>query len=471
MLLWIILTVMTSAAAVWVSIPLLRRFDDRRAAASNDLEVYRDQLAEVQREMSDGLIDADQATNANTEIKRRMLSAERLLSATKSTLTLGERHFAVVSVAGLVVLGSVILYSNTGRPDLPSVARAPTSLVLGGGNQGATFQPTQGSAQRGGGGAVAPTQSQTRDAAVGPPASGPAVDGATQGAAAPALGTVDDMILRLVDRLKKDPNNAETLRMLGWSYFSTEKYAEAADAYAKAIALQPKNAALHTSHGEALVRVANGEVKADAIAAFDQALALDPKDPRARFFKGLVLEQTGKKPEALAAWIAVLADAGPDDAWAGDLKARILELASELGVDVSAKLPVEAPVASVAAPAKALTAGGLLQTLKDGGASAPTATTPTAPRGPTADDVKAAERLSATDRTAMIRGMVDGLATRLEKSPRDTDGWIQLIRSRKVLGEDAVAKTTLVKALGIFSDAPQEQSRIAAAAAEIGIKP
>jgi cytochrome c-type biogenesis protein CcmH len=69
----------------------------------------------------------------------------------------------------------------------------------------------------------------------------------------------------------------------------------------------------------------------------------------------------------------------------------------------------------------------------------------------------------------MIRGMVDGLALRLDKSPRDADGWIQLIRSRTVLGDQDAAKAALQKALGIFIDAPQEQSRISAAATELGV--
>ena len=94
-----------------------------------------------------------------------------------------------------------------------------------------------------------------------------------------------------------------------------------------------------------------------------------------------------------------------------------------------------------------------------------------APRGPTADDVKAAEGLSAGDRNAMIRGMVDGLAARLDKAPRDADGWIKLIRSRKVLGEDAAASLALKKALDIFADAPAERAQIVAAAMELQVKP
>ena len=70
----------------------------------------------------------------------------------------------------------------------------------------------------------------------------------------------------------------------------------------------------------------------------------------------------------------------------------------------------------------------------------------------------------------MIRGMVDRLAERLEKSPRDAEGWIKLIRSRSVLGETDKAKAALQKAWEVFADAPAEQERIAAAAKDLGVE-
>lgn len=452
MLLWIILTLMTSVAAVWLATPLLVRLDERRAAGADALEVYRDQLSEVAREKADGMIDAELADSANLEIKRRMLNTGRLQAAKTNILTLGERHFAVVSVVGLVVLGSTILYSNTGRPDLPSVARTPTSLVLGDGTQGASFQPTNGQRTAAQPAAATPASVQTSQAqATGQPATG-----------GTRVGSVDEMIQRLVDRLKKDPANADTLQMLGWSYFASEHYGEAADAYRKAVDVQPNNAALLASYGEASVRAADGQVKPDAIAIFDRALAVEPKNAHARYYKGVVLVQAGNKRGALDGWLEVLADAGPDDPWTTELRTKVTTLASELGVDVSARVPKVAGER-----------GGILDILNDSGvAPAPAVATKTPPPGgPSAEDVKAAEAMPPTDRSAMIRGMVDGLAAKLEKAPRDADNWIKLIRSRKVLGDGDAAKAALVKALAAFGDAPEEQQRITASALQSGVTP
>ena len=74
------------------------------------------------------------------------------------------------------------------------------------------------------------------------------------------------------------------------------------------------------------------------------------------------------------------------------------------------------------------------------------------------------------DSDAEIRDMVDGLADRLEKSPRDVDGWTRLLRSRVVLGETEVAATALRKALEVFRDDAVASGRVAAAARELGLK-
>ena len=71
---------------------------------------------------------------------------------------------------------------------------------------------------------------------------------------------------------------------------------------------------------------------------------------------------------------------------------------------------------------------------------------------------------------AAIRSMVDGLADRLESSPRDVEGWTRLMRSRVVLGEREVAATAFRKALEVFKDDSAASGKITAAAIELGLK-
>ncbi len=450
MLLWMILTILCSAAAVLVAAPFLRRYGQQDAAGTADLQVYRDQLGEVEREVAAGIIAPAQAEGARVEIGRRLLSAQKAIGTAVKGPTLAGNQVAIVGVTGIVVLGSVILYALSGRPDLPSAqAVRPQGLPVASAPQ----------APSAGGTPVRPGETSAGQA---PAAAGTGA----------SLGSVDEMIGRIAARLEKNPGNAEDWRMLGWSYFGTDRYAEAADAYGKAAQLQPGNALLFASQGEALVRAAQGQITPQAMAVFEATNKLDPKEPRARFFLGMAKEQAGDKAAALAAWVALAKDADPAEPWAADLLQRIAELAGQMGVAV--------PDVARAAAQQAGPPG--LTLLKEAEPATPAATPaqPARPqqsskqaaeRGPTADDVKAAEALSAGDRNTMIRGMVDGLAARLEKSPRDADGWIKLIRSRKVLGEDAAASQALKKALDIFADAPAERAQIVAAAMELQVKP
>jgi cytochrome c-type biogenesis protein CcmH len=78
--------------------------------------------------------------------------------------------------------------------------------------------------------------------------------------------------------------------------------------------------------------------------------------------------------------------------------------------------------------------------------------------------------MTTRERDVAIRAMVDGLAERLENSPRDADGWMRLIRSRLVLGQREIATAVFRKALEVFKDDPAASGRISAAATGLGLK-
>jgi len=243
-----------------------------------------------------------------------------------------------------------------------------------------------------------------------------------------ALDDVDTMINRLAARLEKEPNNGEGFRMLGWSYVMTGKPDKAIAPYQQALKLLPQNALVHSGYGEALTGVSGGKVTPEAKAEFERAVALDPTEPRARYFLALWQAQNGGEREALDKWV-VLANSGPADApWQADVRRQIDQVAKRLGIDVSGKLKQAAPVAAASAA--------------PGGAVLP-------PPDPAA--VQAASQMSPADRQAMIDGMVNGLARKLKANPANPEGWVKLLRSRMVLGQPDVAATELKdarKALG-----------------------
>ena len=178
-------------------------------------------------------------------------------------------------------------------------------------------------------------------------------------AAASAGKTVDDvdtMIGRLATRLEKNPQDGEGWRMLAWSYAMTGRPEKAIEPYKRALAILPNSALVHSGYGEALVGIAKDQITPEAKAEFERAVALDPKEPRARYFLALWQAQHGGERAALDKWIA-LANEGPADApWQADVRRKITEVSGKLGVDVSARLKGGAPVGSGATPPAARSA-------------------------------------------------------------------------------------------------------------------
>jgi cytochrome c-type biogenesis protein CcmH len=231
----------------------------------------------------------------------------------------------------------------------------------------------------------------------------------------------------LSERLSAEPNDKEGWRILALSYVGRQKYADAAEAYRRLTELEPDNPDHLSAYGETLVMAANGHVNNEAQAVFDSVMKLDPNDPRARFFRGMTLDQAGETRAALDIWIDIVNTAPPGSGWVVDIRRQIEERAQEAGIDISGQLKKAAP----------------------------------APSQQQIDDAMA---MPEQDREAMIQNMVDGLADRLAENPNDPDGWIRLINARVVLGQDEQAKQALIGALEVFNNKPEIRNRIVEAA-------
>ena len=221
---------------------------------------------------------------------------------------------------------------------------------------------------------------------------------------------VGAMISSLEAKLKADPNDAEGWRMLGWSFFQTQRYAEAAMAYKRATALRPDNADYWSSLGEALVTAGPGTVPAEAKAAFDKAVALDPKDPRARYFIGVSKDMAGDHKGAIDDWFALLHDTPAGAPWEADVRRTIQAVGEKDKIEVAIRLAALKP----ADPAPGTAAAAI--------------------PGPNPDQMRAATQLPAGQQEAMIAGMVEGLAAKLKANPKNVEGWIMLMRSYTTLG-------------------------------------
>ena len=90
-------------------------------------------------------------------------------------------------------------------------------------------------------------------------------------------------------------------------------------------------------------------------------------------------------------------------------------------------------------------------------------------RGPTADDIDAAQDMSPADRLQLIQGMVSGLAERLANEGGPPDDWAQLITSLGVLGRIDQAVIVFENAKRVYGENPGAMDIINGAADRAGI--
>jgi len=361
MTLWLLFAVMTAAAIFAVLWPLGRGGAGRRSGS--DLEVYRDQIEELTRDRDAGLIAGAEAEAARGEVSRRLLAAaEQSANPAQSPGgTFRRRATAVVVLAGVPAL-ALGLYLALGSPDLPG-------------------QPI---ASR----VAAPVQNRGLDA----------------------------LVAQVEAHLAKNPEDGRGWEVVAPVYMRFGRFEDAVKARRNAIRLNGASADREADLGESLMALGNGVVTDEAKAAFERALALDAKMPKARFFLGVAAHQDGQGDKAAAIWRAMLSEAPPDSPWAGMVRETLARV--EGGTP-----PAEQPAAS--AP------------------------------GPTADDVAAAGKMAPEDRSAMVRGMVERLAERLQRDGTDIDGWLRLVRAYTVMGDRGKAIAAAAdarKALGHDAD-------------------
>lgn len=266
-------------------------------------------------------------------------------------------------------------------------------------------------------------------------------DGGMQQSFAPS-----DQIADLEARTKREPNSVDAWRALGAARFDLEDYRGAIAAYEKAVALDGETAALWSALGEARVYASDRDpLPPAAREAFDRAIALDPRDPPARYFKAVEKDLAGNHRGAIDDWFALLADTPRGAPWEADLRRTIEQVGNIHSIDVAPRLAqtqaraptgAEMPVAARAIP------------------------------GPSRADMEAASQLPKGQQDAMIAGMVDGLEAKLKTNPSDVDRWIMLMRSRMTLGETAKAAKALKDAIAAN---PGSAERLRAQAQLLGV--
>ena len=262
--------------------------------------------------------------------------------------------------------------------------------------------------------------------------------------AAPAPAT--DPLSELERTAAENPGDVGALQRLGIAYFDAGRFADSAKAYARAAEASPANAALWSSLGEALVMASERDPMPQAARdAFAKAVALDPNDPRARYFRAVDKDISGDHRGALDDWLALLGDTPPGAPWEADLVRTIEQVGKINGIDVAGRLATTRSSRPAAAAHPAFDAIP----------------------GPTQEQITAAGSIPPGEQRTMAEGMVASLEGKLKTNPANVDGWIMLMRSRKTLGQDAAATQAFKDAVAAN---PARRAELETAAGQLGVK-
>ena len=442
---WAVAVVLALAVAA-ILISALRQAGGVEPAADQDLRVYKDQLAEVERDVARGTLGAEEAQRLRTEVGRRVLEADRA-KAQSDTFSATPPKAAKLAAAMMVLLlpATLLAYSGTAtvlralgvsdqrvatlRNDLSfelhfrGVVFPEMSLVFDGiGAPGYPDLPLERrlalSAERM---ANRPSQAEAVAAAPKPPA--------------PSDLAPDflDLMVKLRTAVAERPDDLRGLELLSRNEAALGNLAAAEAAQRRVIALKAASvtAADHAALAEIMIAAAGGFVSPEAEAELIAALKLDPKNPTARYYSGVLFADVGRFDRTFALWQPLLEEGPADAPWIAPIRAGIGEVAYRAGVNY--ELPPE--------------------------------------KGPTAADVGAAAEMTPEERRTMIAGMVAQLSDRLATEGGSVEDWNRLIRSLTVLERRSEAQTIYDEAKTRFAGQDAELSFLRLAAVETGLAP
>ncbi len=242
----IIVTVAILLPSLWHG---KRRQQQDHSRKSENLAIFRDQLAELEREKAEGtLLEAD-FQQARTELQRRLLedvdSNEALLP------TSGKSRPTALALLLILPLAAVLSYGVLGNP------RA--------------LDPANTTAQK---------QMTAED--------------------------ISAMVNRLAEKMKNNPDDLNGWLMLARSYKMMGRYADAVDAYAKAEPMVDKDPELLASYAETIAMAAGKGLAGKPRELINKALKLDPKHGHSLFLAGAAAMEAGEGAAGIAYWEALL---------------------------------------------------------------------------------------------------------------------------------------------------------------------
>lgn len=311
---WAAAAVLVAAIVATLLRAMTRARSDNRAPVAFDLDVYRDQLTEIERDIARGTIPADEGARLRTEIQRRLLDADR---AARAAAPAGESRagWGVAALITTALLAGVAGYWHLGAPgypDLPLADRFALSEEL------RANRPAQAEAE-----------AQTTPAA---PRSD--VD--------PAFV---DLMQKLRQAVQDRPDDLRGLELLARNEAAMGNLIAAKTAQEAILRVKGTTATSedHAALAELMIMAAGGYVSPEAEQALVRALESDPRNGTARYYTGTMFAQIGRFDRTFLLWKRLLEESPPDAPWVPPIRSQIEEVAARAGVSYTLPPATSAP--------------------------------------------------------------------------------------------------------------------------------
>jgi cytochrome c-type biogenesis protein CcmH len=299
----VVVVLLTLAVLALLLLPLLLREKNQQVGNSGDLSiaVLRDQLTDLEAQRQAGLLDPQVYAEEQAELERRALQDGAAGRAYKPQTTARKRILAAIIGVAVPAL-AVGLYAMLGSPD----SLKPQPATDAAGNHSLSPQQIQG------------------------------------------------MAAKLAERLQNNPNDGEGWLMLGRSYTTLGRYAEAAEAFGRATAILPPNATLLADYADIVAMAQGRRLAGEPERIIARALMLDPRHIKSLALSGSAAFERGDFARAIENWRTILTLVPPDSNAAQSIGRSIADAERRLGgsgVQVAATATGGSPQGPAAAPA------------------------------------------------------------------------------------------------------------------------
>jgi cytochrome c-type biogenesis protein CcmH len=273
-MIWLIFVFLAGAAVLAVLAPLAAG-SSSVADGGADKAFFGEQLAEIERERAEGLLDPADAEAARVEAARRLIRASETGGATAQPSNRKTRVVVALATLLLAPALAITLYLTVGAaglPDMPLAARL---------------------------------------------------------AAKPAHSDLSAAVAQIEAHLAEHPDDGRGFEVIAPFYLRSGRFEDGVHAYGEALRLLGPTPTRYAALGEAYVMGAQGAVTPEARSNFDAALALDAADPMSRYYLALGAAQDGDAAKAEELWSKLLADAPPDAGYRNLVREHIERLKGE----------------------------------------------------------------------------------------------------------------------------------------------